>query len=265
MAIPKKLHYIWLGGGPKSEVIQACMKTWSQVCPDYEIVEWNESNYDLNSNQLIRDAVRAHNWALAADMMRAEILLRHGGIYLDTDVELIRPFDDLLEYSFFVGYEGKYWVNNAVIGSEPGHDILHKVVDIYNVDPTVTKDANLMCVHTYSAVLQYNYGVKPRGKSQVLDGGIVLLSQEYFYSMHWLTRKTKDSDKAYCIHRCSNAWLNDNQRIKMTIMRIVRKVLTRHVMGLFEHMYCNLLYNKCKRKIHKIQAQSQDDKLRVGV
>lgn len=266
MAIPKKLHYIWLGGGEMPTKLQDCMATWSKVCPEYEIIGWDEHNYDLTQSELVRNAVRAKNWALAADFMRVDILLKHGGIYLDTDVELIKPFDNLLEHSFFIGYESKLWCNNAVIGSEANHDILKKVMSVYNVDATVDKHTNLLAVHTYSAVLRYYYGAKPDGKDVVLDGGIALLSQEYFYSMHWLTRKTIASDKPYCIHRCNNAWLNHAQRIKMKVLRVVRLVFGKHVMGFFEGIYTKGLYNKCKVKIEKVEqsfSHSQDDKVRA--
>jgi len=259
MAIPKKIHYIWLGGGEMSSTIQNCMATWQKVCPDYEIVEWNEHNYDMTQSQLIKNAVRAKNWALAADMMRAEILLKHGGIYLDTDVELIKPFDDLLEYSFFIGYEAKLWCNNAVIGSEAGHDVLKKVVDIYNVDSTVDKHSNLLCVHTYSAVFKYYYDHNPDGKNVVLDGGIALLSPEYFYSQHWLTRKTKHSDLSYCIHRCSNTWLDQAQRIKFKALRITRMICRRHITEFCEGIYTKGLYRKCRNKILKIENGKVSD------
>ncbi|MCL1945227.1 MAG: hypothetical protein FWF56_05450 [Firmicutes bacterium] len=253
MAIPKKIHYIWLGGGEMSQSIKDCMSTWSKVCPDYEIIAWNEHNYDMTQNQLIKNAVRAQNWALAADIMRVEILLKHGGIYLDTDVELIKPFDDLLEYSFFIGYESKLWCNNAIIGSQANHSLLKHVLAVYNIDATVDKHTNLMCVHTYSAVLQYFYGLKPDGKTRVLDGGIAVYSQEYFYSMHWLTRKTRHSNKSICIHRCANAWLDDTKRIKMKLIRIFRRVLTKYITNIFEAIYVRGLYRRCRARIIKVQ------------
>ena len=105
MAIPKKIHYCWFGGNPKPELALKCLKSWRKYCPDYEIIEWNESNFDINANQYCRDAYKEKKWAFVTDYARLAILHEHGGVYFDTDVELIRPIDKLLEHPAFMGIE----------------------------------------------------------------------------------------------------------------------------------------------------------------
>lgn len=86
--IPKKIHYCWFGGNPKSDLILTCIKSWKNFCPDYEIIEWNENNWDINYNQYTREAYQAKKWAFVSDVARLDIVYRYGGLYLDTDVEL---------------------------------------------------------------------------------------------------------------------------------------------------------------------------------
>ena len=105
MSIPKILHYCWFGGAPKPKNIQNCIRSWKKYCPDYEIIEWNEQNFDVSQSLYPRQAYDARRWAFVADYARLKILYEQGGIYMDTDVELLRPLDDLLAYPAFFGFQ----------------------------------------------------------------------------------------------------------------------------------------------------------------
>ena len=103
--IPKKIHYCWVGGNSKPPLVKKCIQSWKKYCPDYEIIEWNESNYDISKNIYMKQAYEAKKWAFVTDYMRLDIIYEHGGIYLDTDVELIKNIDDLLSNEAFAGIE----------------------------------------------------------------------------------------------------------------------------------------------------------------
>ena len=105
MSIPKVLHYCWFGGAPKPKNIQNCIRSWKKYCPDYEIIEWNEQNFDVSQSLYTRQAYDARRWAFVADYARLKILYEQGGIYMDTDVELLRSLDDLLVYPAFFGFQ----------------------------------------------------------------------------------------------------------------------------------------------------------------
>lgn len=105
MSIPKVLHYCWFGGAPKPKNIQNCIRSWKKYCPDYKIIEWNEQNFDVSQSLYTRQAYDARRWAFVADYARLKILYEQGGIYMDTDVELLRPLDDLLAYPAFFGFQ----------------------------------------------------------------------------------------------------------------------------------------------------------------
>ena len=103
--IPKVIHYIWLGGAPLSPLIEKCIESWKKQCPDYEIKRWDESNLDIGKYKFAKEAYDAKNWAFASDVFRYDVLYNNGGIYLDTDVELLKPLDEFLKYNFFAGFE----------------------------------------------------------------------------------------------------------------------------------------------------------------
>ncbi|RKW32245.1 MAG: glycosyl transferase, partial [Lachnoanaerobaculum sp.] len=105
--IPKVIHYCWFGGKPLPKIARKCIQSWKRFCPDYEIVEWNEKNYDIHKNSYMEEAYLQKKWGFVPDFARLDIIYQNGGIYLDTDVELIRPLDELLYHRAYMGFEGE--------------------------------------------------------------------------------------------------------------------------------------------------------------
>ena len=134
MTIPKIIHYCWFGGGPMKPLALRCMESWKTIGHGYEIRRWDESNSPL-SEPCFAQLLRFKKYAFASDFVRAWALEREGGIYLDVDVEMIRPFDQLLEESAFLGFQeerpGGHWLNAAVLGSEPGHWFVREWIALY--------------------------------------------------------------------------------------------------------------------------------------
>lgn len=141
--IPKKIHYIWLGSGNKSNFINICISSWYEHLQDYEIVEWNEKNLDIEelcqNNKFLAECRNRKLWAFMADYLRLYVLYQYGGIYMDTDVQVLKSFDDLLHNKVFIGYE--YFSKDrddfithgtGVIGSEPNNPIIKKCLDFYD-------------------------------------------------------------------------------------------------------------------------------------
>lgn len=126
--IPKIIHYCWVGGANKPKSVQYCIDTWKKYCPDYEIIEWNEDNYDFSKNQYMKEAYNSKKWGFVPDYARLDIIYQHGGIYMDTDVEMVASLDSLLEYEGFFGFEntgnGQFYVNcGHGFGAVPNHPI----------------------------------------------------------------------------------------------------------------------------------------------
>lgn len=141
--IQKKINYIWLGGKPKSNFANMCLETWREHLPDYEIIEWNENNLDLDKlcdeNRFLKECRNRKLWAFMADYLRLYILHYYGGIYMDVDVQVLRNFDDVLDNKMFIGYEffsrdhdDFVTEGTGIMASEPGNPIIKECLDFYD-------------------------------------------------------------------------------------------------------------------------------------
>ena len=130
--ISKKIHYVWVGGNEKPQNIKRCMKTWEKHLNGYEIIEWNESNFDIEKHPFVKAAYQAKKWAYVSDYIRAYVIYNYGGIYLDTDILLVDNFDDFLENRAFVGFENPEYPFTAVFGAEKGHPLVKDMLDYYD-------------------------------------------------------------------------------------------------------------------------------------
>lgn len=129
--IPKVIHYCWFGGKPKPSSVINNISTWKKFLPDYEIIEWNENNFPTNENVFAKEAYDAKKYAFVADYCRLYVLYKCGGIYFDTDVEVIKSFNDFEEYDFFIGLEMDNQVGTSVIGSQPYHPLVRNFLEYY--------------------------------------------------------------------------------------------------------------------------------------
>jgi len=130
--IPKVIHYCWFGGNEKSKLIKKCIDSWKKYCPDYEIKEWNESNFDIEINNYVKEAYEAKKWAFVSDYARLWIVYNYGGIYLDTDVELIKSLDNLLNYKAYFGSEDGKLINTGLgFGAIKDNEFVKKIKDDY--------------------------------------------------------------------------------------------------------------------------------------
>ena len=132
--IPKIIHYCWFGGNPLPPSAEKCIESWKKFCPDYEIRRWDESNYDITKNQYMQEAYQCKKWGFVPDYARLDIIYDHGGIYLDTDVEIIKTFDELLDCVAFGGVEQEspYVALGLGFGAEKGNDIIRQLRDKYD-------------------------------------------------------------------------------------------------------------------------------------
>lgn len=130
--IPKMIHYCWFGGNPLPDEVKKYMETWKKYCPDYEIKEWNERNFDVNQNQYCSEAYEAKKWAFVSDYARLKILYEHGGIYMDTDVEVCKPLDHLASYAFWSGFESKSQIPTGIMASCRDNELLEYLLSYYD-------------------------------------------------------------------------------------------------------------------------------------
>lgn len=224
MAIPKIIHYVWVGGKEKPKDIQRCMNTWKKHLRGYEIIEWNEKNFDINSNKFVKEAYEQKKWAYVSDYIRAYAIYNYGGIYLDTDNILVDNPDFLLEHRAFVGYENPEHPFTAAFGAEKRHPFLKDMLDFYDkMSFEFDKNDQYKNVNTktVSDILINKYNCKKGNIPQVLDEGI------YVYKDDVLCNPSK---KSVAIHVFTGTWLEEKKPLMRKLNRFLRVRLTNRFM-----------------------------------
>lgn len=217
--IPKKIHYCWFGGNPKPKLAKKCFRSWKKYCPGYEIIEWNEDNYDLSAAPLyVRQAYEAKKWAFVTDYVRLQVVYDQGGIYLDTDVELRKPLDPLLENRAYYGFEDGANVNTGVgFGSEQGHPLLQEIMEDYREIPFLLEDGSydlLSCpVRNTAAFLRH--GLRQDNSLQTLEGDVRILPSDYLNPKDWKTGEIRLTENTLSIHHFSASWYTPEAQRKL--------------------------------------------------
>ncbi|MDO4838901.1 MAG: glycosyltransferase [Clostridia bacterium] len=205
--IPKKIHYCWFGGNPLPESAKKCIDSWKKFCPDYEIIEWNENNFDVNCCAYVREAYQAKKWAFVSDVARLIALVTQGGIYMDTDVELIRSLNDLLELEAFVGFENKSKVATCLMACQAEQPLFQELLKIYTslhfIKRDGTNDQTTNVKRITSCCMQY--GLKLDGKCQTVRG-VTFFPSDYFSPFDFETGNMHKSDHTYSIHWFDATW-----------------------------------------------------------
>ena len=143
MSIPKIIHYCWFGSDTIPKKAQKCIESWKKFCPEYKIVCWNEKNFDISSNRYVKEAYELGKWAFVSDYVRLKAIYEHGGIYLDTDVELIKPLDALLEGEGYMGFDEKGIVATGLgFAATPKHELIKNMLSDYDEIPFVLEDGS---------------------------------------------------------------------------------------------------------------------------
>lgn len=211
--IPKIVHYCWFGKGEKKFLVQKCIESWKKYLPDYEIIEWNEENFDINMSIFAREAYEVRKWAFVSDYARLYALSKFGGIYLDTDVEILKNFDCLLNNDFFLGYESNDYLGTAVIGSNIGNKYINELLICYNEKKFILENGKLNITPNpviFTKILNEN-GIIIDGKQKKMND-IMLYNQIMFYPNNIGMILNKKSDKTFAVHHCEQTWRDDGKR-----------------------------------------------------
>lgn len=205
MSIPKKIHYVWVGGKEKPADIRRCMKTWKKHLQDYEIIEWNEENFDIDSHPFVKSAYQAKKWAYVSDYIRAYAIYEQGGIYLDTDVLVLEDFEKFLHHRAFVGYENPDYPFTAVFGAQQHHPFVGKILEYYDGREFVfDKNDQMKAVNTKSVseILIENYDCKLGNVEQELKDGIHVYPDDILCN---------PSGKSSTIHVFTGTWVEGSK------------------------------------------------------
>jgi len=228
--IPKIIHFCWLSGDKYPELIQKCMATWKTILPDYEFVLWDADKFDLESTLWTKQAFESKKYAFASDYIRLYAIYNYGGIYLDTDVELIKNFDDLLHLPYFIGLEQTDIIEAAIIGAEKGADWVADCMQYYNNKPFIKIDGNpdlLILPKIMEGQIEKNRKLVSMNKSEIENideliedkSKLLLFPYEYFSAKNNETYQLFTTKNTYAIHHFNNAWVHKTRRVRLNVKR----------------------------------------------
>ena len=225
--IPKIIHYCWFGRGEKPELARRCIASWRKFCPEFEIREWNEDNCDYLALPFMAEAYAAKKYAFVSDVMRLLVLEQYGGVYFDTDVEVVRDISPLLNDEGFIGFENDQFVNSGqVMAAVPHQRVVQAMIEAYKQLHFTNADGSLNavgCPRLNTDVLE-RFGLVRNGQEQ-LAAGIHVYPADYFNPLDSATGRLKKTENTWSIHWYSMSWLPKHVRLKAKLGRMVRRIL----------------------------------------
>lgn len=210
MIIPKKIHYMWFGKKEMSPILKKCIRSWETMCPDYEIICWNENNYDLDKHPYMRQAYEHKQWGFIPDYARLDLLYQYGGIYMDTDIELIRPLDEMLYQEAFTSVEKWNVINiGGCTGAVAHHGAIKKILDerenvFFEIEGKLNKTASGF----YDTLPFIREGLKLDGTNQKV-AGMNIYASDYFHPYDYMSGETTITGNTFSIHHFNGGWLDE--------------------------------------------------------
>ncbi|WP_303207254.1 glycosyltransferase family 32 protein [Bacteroides oleiciplenus] len=228
--IPKIIHYCWFGGRILPDLAQKCIASWKEYLFDYEIKEWNEQNFDINNIPYVKEAYEAGKFAFVADYVRLYALYMEGGIYMDTDVEVVRNLDVFLHHSAFLGFESKTTISTGIIASEKGGIWVKEILEYYQERHFIKLDGKLDLTTNVVTITNYmcKCGLKQDNTYQDVLGLFTIYPQDYFSPKS--CGRILSTKNTYCIHYFAGSWLPKKQMVINYIAAFVGPQIT-HILG----------------------------------
>ncbi|ULH06408.1 glycosyltransferase family 32 protein [Alcaligenes faecalis] len=218
--IPRIIHFCWFGRGKKNKLIESCISSWERYLPDYEIMEWNEDNFDVSSNGYVFEAYKKRKWAFVSDFVRLYAIKEYGGIYLDTDVEVFRSFDKFLGHKAFTGFEnykGALAPITAVMAAEKGHPWVSRLIAEYDTasfraaDGTDDLTTNTIKI---TKILMNEYSVSLDDQYQILKDDLHLYPSNIFCNYKIGT--------SYSMHHFNGSWIPWQYKLRAKLKAIFK-------------------------------------------
>ena len=221
--IPKIIHYCWFGHNPLPELAKRCIASWHKYLPDYEIREWNEDNFDVDIIPYTSEAYKAKKYAFVSDYARFWILYNHGGIYFDTDVEVIRPMDDIIARGSFMGCENYSGDKGGMIGVAPGLglgansglDLYRELLDVYSNLSFYNQDGsqNIVTIVKYTTDILIRHGLKNINEIQEI-ASVLIYPAEYFCPKSNVNGELTITPQTVSIHHYQSSWASPQYKIR---------------------------------------------------
>lgn len=214
--IPKIIHYCWFGGNPLPKLAVDCIDSWKKHLPDYEIKEWNENNFPLDKYIFAKEALANRKFAFVSDVCRLHALKEEGGIYMDTDVEVLKSLDNFLGHAAFSGFENDDYVPTGIMGSEKKGDWVTELLHYYDDKPFVKQDGTFEMQSNTFIITQMakEKGFIMNNSFQEIERYVAFYPNEYFCPKSYKTGRIDLTANSYCIHHFAKSWIPKKARWK---------------------------------------------------
>ena len=222
-SIPKIIHYCWFGRGPKPKDTLRYIEGWKRLMPDYQIIEWNEDNFDIHVCPYVEQAYESRKFAFVSDYARGHALYEMGGIYLDTDVEVLKSFDDLLEHRSFWGFEAGNYIATSTIGAVPQHEMIKAYLDQYHHREFIQSDRSLDTTTNVQVItlLWEQQGLNLNNERQSMSGDNLVFPQAYLSPYDYRIGITNSSADTYAIHHYDKTWVGSWAQFKGKVKKMI--------------------------------------------
>lgn len=231
-SIPKVIHYCWFGGNDFPNSAKKCIESWVKFFPEYEIKEWNESNFDIKCCDYVKEAYVAKKWAFVSDYARFWILFHEGGLYFDTDVEVIKDMHEIVANGAFMGCEAMYKCAPGLgIGAPPGLGLYKELIDYYNSIHFFRESGDVLTVVDHTSNILLQHGWKGNGEIEEIEN-VYIYPPEYFCPLDYTTGKLNITDNAYSIHWYTASWQSKYSHLKTRIQRLLGEKITQNIIWL---------------------------------
>lgn len=206
--IPKVIHYIWFGGNPLTPLAEKCISSWREFCPDYEIVRWDESNFDDGGNRYFREAIEAKKWAFASDYARLKVLVENGGFYMDTDVEVLKPLDRFLSDEALSGFETESRVPTGLMACRDSFPLFARLLHDYDDRNFIKSNGQLDLTTNVTLITNacLEEGLVLNGEKQTV-AGFTLYPKDWFCPKDHDTGRIELTENSHTIHHFDGSWL----------------------------------------------------------
>jgi hypothetical protein len=220
--IPRVIHYCWFGPKSIPRVVKRCVKSWKKFLPDYKIILWNEHNFDVNQHIYTQEAYAKKKYAFVTDYVRIYLLYTYGGIYLDSDVEIIKNIDEFLIHSAFSSFEHPDFIPTGLMASEKGNLWIKSLLNYYDSKHFIKEDDTLDMVSNTKIITQISvkdFGLIRNNEYQILKGDAHIFPKEYFCPWDWEKHCAVPTINSYAIHHFSGSWVSNSFRVRLFLKK----------------------------------------------
>ncbi len=240
--IPKIIHYCWFGRKPLPDEVKKNIKSWEKFCPGYQIKEWNEDNFDVTSNIYVQEAYESCKWAFVTDYVRLFAMVTEGGIYMDTDVEVLRPLDEFLHHHAFSGFETDTDIPTGIMASEKGFPLFQKLLQDYNNRHFILPDGQFDLTSNVYTITQacLPYGLIQNNQFQILNG-FAIYPKDFFCPKDHRTGIISCTSNTVTIHHFSGSWVTGKSRKWMELEKRIRRRGNKYINSFLDTKFWDIL------------------------